>query len=902
MNPEDVARFPLPGTASPISLSFSPDDNILSYLHAEGGQLTRQLWGVDVNTMAKRQLVVPPNDGDTEENLSLEEKLRRERQRLHATGVTSFFWSSRGSANIRIMVPLQGNVYVQDGIDSSTLRIVYDKNAPGNGGVGAVDPQMSPDGSMVAFVKDGEIFVAPVEPVSEVQQAKANVAMLRAVQYGNPPPPAPAATAEAGANLRAPVQLTFFGRTNGVTHGLADFVAQEEMDRYRGFWWSLDSSKIAFTEVDERHIPSFRIMHQGKEDVGEGAQEDHHYPFAGKENPKVRLAVVPVDVEGIQSGQATSNPDSFQPVWMNIGGDAAANNGSGGGSASPAAGQNGGNGVGEGAATAALGGVEEGAHVGEIYLARVNWLQDGSLCAQVQNRAQTELRLLRLDAGTGEPTTLVKETSSVWVNLHHLLRSLPAPAFQQQQQQSPDKMGGSGMDVSSPSSPSSPSSSSSSPDGQAVASLSSSSVAGGDGSFSFIWASERSGFMHLYLYKYVPGADEAEEVRQITSGEWVVEFVVGVDQAKDVVYVMGTYDSPCERHLYAVPLTNPAGGPDGSAKPVRLTTTPCMHNVIMDHRLRRFVDVYSSLDQPAKMVLYALASNPYEPPTALQELHSAMDERVVALKPKLVPPEVISFRTRDGEADLFTAVYRPDVKVHGPGPYPTIVAVYGGPHVQWVSRSWGSTVDMRAQRLRDLGFLVLKCDNRGSFRRGLAFEAWVKWRMGSVEITDQEDCVHWAVKQGLADPARVGIYGWSYGGYATAMCLCKAPNTFRVGVSGAPVTAWDGYDTHYTERYMGTPMENPKGYRESSVLTHASKLEGKLMLVHGLIDENVHFRHTARLINALIAARKPYDLLIFPDERHSPRKLQDRVYMEQRISDYFVQHLVKDPPPQASHL
>ncbi|CAM9952741.1 unnamed protein product, partial [Hapterophycus canaliculatus] len=186
--------------------------------------------------------------------------------------------------------------------------------------------------------------------------------------------------------------------------------------------------------------------------------------------------------------------------------------------------------------------------------------------------------------------------------------------------------------------------------------------------------------------------------------------------------------------------------------------------------------------------------------------------------------------------------------------------------------------------------------------RGLAFEAWVKWRMGTVEITDQEDCVHWAVKKGLADPGRVGIYGWSYGGYATAMCLCKAPNTFRVGVSGAPVTAWDGYDTHYTERYMGTPTENAKGYRESSVLTHASKLEGKLMLVHGLIDENVHFRHTARLINALIAARKPYDLLLFPDERHSPRKLQacdlDRVYMEQRISDYFVQHLVKDPPPQ----
>eukprot|EP00904_Undaria_pinnatifida_P001376 jgi/Undpi1/11239/HiC_scaffold_30.g13537.m1 len=873
--------------------------------------------------MAKKQLVVPPNDGDTEENLSLEEKLRRERQRLHATGVTSFFWSSRGSTSIRIM----GNVYVQDGIDSSTLRVVYDKTAPGNGGVGAVDPQMSPDGRLVAFVKDGEIFVASVEPPPD-PHGRGNIFATAAATTAASPVAAgiernasplsstAGAAAAAAVLLPPPVQLTFGGCSKGVTHGLADFVAQEEMDRYRGFWWSLDSASIAFTEVDERHIPSFRIMHQGKDTVGDGAQEDHHYPFSGKANPKVRLAVVKVDADGIEAGRATTSAETFKPVWMDIGGAAPAEgatanggigedsvlpqgqaakampqtSGAGKGAVEAEAGRRGGagaglngdhrnrasgggvggggeggaaKGVGEGAGVAGAEG-EDGAEENEIYLARVNWLQDGSLCAQVQNRAQSELRLLRLDPRTGTPTTLVVEKSRIWINLHHLLRSLPAPAAQKAM----EKAGGA-MDV-----------------------------APGDGPLLFIWASERSGFMHLYLYQYVPGAEHAVQVRQITQGEWVVESVVGVDQAQDVVYVMGTYDSPCERHLYALPLTNPVGGRKGTTKPVRLTQTSCMHNVIMDHRLRRFVDVFSSLDQPARMVLYAISPNPYDPPVALQELHSAMDERVVALRPKLAPPEVISFRTRDGEADLFAAVYRPDVHAHGPGPYPCIVAVYGGPHVQWVSRSWGSTVDMRAQRLRDLGFLVLKCDNRGSFRRGLAFEAWVKWRMGTVEITDQEDCVQWAVKQGLADPARVGVYGWSYGGYATAMCLCKAPNTFRVGVSGAPVTAWDGYDTHYTERYMGSPTENAKGYKESSVLTHACKLQGKLMLVHGLIDENVHFRHTARLINALIAARKPYDLLIFPDERHSPRKLQDRVYMEQRISDYFVQHLVKDPPPQ----
>jgi dipeptidyl-peptidase-4 len=163
--------------------------------------------------------------------------------------------------------------------------------------------------------------------------------------------------------------------------------------------------------------------------------------------------------------------------------------------------------------------------------------------------------------------------------------------------------------------------------------------------------------------------------------------------------------------------------------------------------------------------------------------------------------------------------------------------------------------------------------------------------MGNIEVQDQVDGVKWLVDQGLTDPERVGVYGWSYGGYMSAMCLAQAPDTFKVAVAGAPVSHWDGYDTHYTERYMGTPQSNPEGYAVSSVLHHVENIRGRLMLVHGLIDENVHFRHTARLVNALIEARKHYDLLLFPDERHMPRKLADRVFMEENIRDYFLQHL-----------
>ncbi len=125
----------------------------------------------------------------------------------------------------------------------------------------------------------------------------------------------------------------------------------------------------------------------------------------------------------------------------------------------------------------------------------------------------------------------------------------------------------------------------------------------------------------------------------------------------------------------------------------------------------------------------------------------------------------------------------------------------------------------------------------------------------------------------------------------SAMCLAQAPETFKVAVAGAPVTHYDGYDTHYTERYMSTPQLNPDGYTQGSVMPYVDNLEGKLLLVHGLIDENVHFRHTARLIKALIKARKPYDLLLFPDERHSPRGLADRIYMEERVRDYFIENI-----------
>jgi len=306
------------------------------------------------------------------------------------------------------------------------------------------------------------------------------------------------------------------------------------------------------------------------------------------------------------------------------------------------------------------------------------------------------------------------------------------------------------------------------------------------------------------------------------------------------------------------------------------------------HSFRYFVDIHDSQRNPPQITFCSLGDG-----QAVCMIHrskiSPLDNRLERLSAS--PPELVEISAKDGTT-LHGAVYRPDREVYGNGPYKTLVSVYGGPHVQTVTKSWILTVDMRAQLFRAKGYLVLKLDNRGSARRGLAFEGAIQHKMGGIEIEDQVCGVKWLVQNQLADPERVGIYGWSYGGYMSAMALAKASDVFKAAVAGAPVTAWDGYDTHYTERYMGLIEENRDSYTtDSSVVFNVPRIKGRLFLIHGMIDENVHFQHTARLVKALNSASIEYDMLFFPNERHMPRGLQNRIYMERRIASFFDRNI-----------
>ncbi|WP_058835829.1 S9 family peptidase [Luteimonas abyssi] len=452
----------------------------------------------------------------------------------------------------------------------------------------------------------------------------------------------------------------------------------------------------------------------------------------------------------------------------------------------------------------------------DIYLARVQWRDPQRLTFQRQSRDQHTLELVEADLASGAQRTLLTETSDTWVPLHDNLHFLR--------------------------------------DGR------------------FVWGSERSGFEHLYV-----ASADGTQLQPLTSGDWVVDGLLAVDEDRGLVYFAGTRDGATQRHVYAVPLS---GG-----EITRLSRESGMHNASFARNASVWVDNWSNTTTPPRIDLLHADGRPIA--TLVENDLAQADHAYAPFRAAHLPTEFGTLPAADGTTPLHYSLIRPP----GFDParrYPVVVFVYGGPAAQTVLDSWPGRADaFYNQYLAQQGYVVFSLDNRGTPRRGQAFGGSLYRRQGTVEIDDQVAGVEWLRAQPWVDGARIGVHGWSNGGYMALMMLAKAPDTYACGVAGAPVTDWALYDTHYTERYMHLPADNVDGYREASVFTHAAGIRSDaLLLIHGMADDNVLFTNATQLMSTLQQAGTRFDLMTYPGAKHGLRGL-DALHRYRQSERFF---------------
>ena len=694
---------------------FSPDGKLVTYLQGKATNKDRlDIWAYDTTRRENRLLVDSAALVPEEGALSPEEEARRERARTSSlSGIVEYDFSADSR---RLLIPLNGDLYLYDltvTADRAVRRLTETAAAE-------TDARFSPRGRYVSFVRDQNLYVINLTSGEE-----------RAITKG-------------GAGV--------------ISFGMAEFIAQEEMDRSTGYWWSPDEAKIAYTRVDESPVDEVERFEIYAETVKVIRQR---YPAAGRANAKVDLFVANLTNAATEARELPA------------------------------------------------------AAAGDGYLARVNWLPDSrSLAVQRQARNQQFLELLRIDIETGTAKRLLEERSDTWIDLYEeltFLKSRPA----------------------------------------------------------FIWASARSGYKHLYLYDL-----DGRLIRPLTSGNWMVvgdageRAVEAVDEKRGLVYFTANRETPLERHLYSAPL-------DGSSDPLeverriqRLSTMPGWHSSVLSSNGQLWLDTYSNPDTPASLTLRRTDGRVIDVlvPNTLDASHPYAPFRAAHQR-----TEFGTLRAEDGQT-LYYQLITP-INFDPAKRYPVIVDVYGGPGNQRVRNAWGGfprgNEGFFRQYLAQQGYVVFTLDNRGSGFRGTAFEGALYRRMGSIEIEDQVRGVEFLRSLPYVDARRVGVFGWSYGGYMALMAMVRAPDYFTAGVAGAPVTDWRLYDTHYTERFMSTPTDNPDGYRDGMVMTHAKQLRGRLLVMHGMADDNVLFTHSTALFKTLQDLRKPFEVMPYPGSKHA---------------------------------
>ncbi len=690
----------------PTRVQPAPDGKTVLFLRSGPRSFVRNLYEFDVASGKERLLVTATQllDG-SEEKLTAEERARRERMRLAARGIASFELSEDGR---RILIPLSGRLFVVERSSGSVSEL------PDEGGP-AIDPRFSPDAKRVACVREGELFVIDVDRGRQKQLTR--------------------------------------GAGGSVTHGLSEFVAQEEMSRHHGFWWSPDSRRLVYQQTDTEGLEIMNIMDATRP---ERAPATWPYPRPGKRNASVRLGIVSA------KGGSTTWIDWDREAYE--------------------------------------------------YLAVVRWAKNAPLTLLVQNRTQTEQRLLAVDPRDGTTSTLLVERDEAWVEIDQVV-----PLW----------------------------------------------LADGSG---FLWTTDRRGFLEVELRNR-----DGSLKHVVTPSELAMRRLAGYRPKEGEVLVEASRD-PTESHLYLVPLDPARGGPR------RLTHEPGLHRGTLNASGTLYVDSASTLTGESWSVV---------------DLRHGSEHRLtsVAEQPGLEPR--LEFTTVGDDPSFHAVVVRPRDFVED-RKYPVIVHVYGGPTSQMVLKS--SSRYLLDQWMADQGYVVVAIDGRGTPHRGSRWWRVVKDNLARIPLDDQVRALALLVERYQElDTSRVGIYGWSFGGYLSAMAAMRAPDSFRAAVAGAPVVDWEDYDTHYTERYMDLPQDNAEGYRDANVLTFADRLERPLLLIHGTADDNVYFMHSLKLADALFRAGKPFEFLPLPGFTHMvPDPLVSR-RLYTRIMDFFELHLAPRP-------
>lgn len=383
----------------------------------------------------------------------------------------------------------------------------------------------------------------------------------------------------------------------------------------------------------------------------------------------------------------------------------------------------------------------------------------------------------------------------------------------------------------------------------------------------FIYQSERDGFNHLYLYD-----TNGKMLKQITKGNWMVLNVLGLDIQEENIFYTSTQASPTQVQTYKVNIQ--------SGKVTPITKENGVHSVKISADGQFAFDQYSNTNTPNVAQLLNLKNG------TKKVLLNAENPYVGFNMPKA---EIFTIKSADKTTDLYTRIIKP-TNFDPNKKYPVIVYVYGGPHAQLITDSWLGGARLWEYYMAQKGYILFTVDNRGSANRGFEFESVIHRQLGQAEMADQMEGISYLKSLPYVDQERIGVHGWSYGGFMTISLLLNQPDVFKVGVAGGPVTDWKFYEIMYGERYMDTPEENPNGYELTSVLDKANQLKSKLLIIHGAQDDVVVMQHSLEFIEQCIKNNIPVDYFLYPTHKHNVSG-KDRVHLMQKITQYFDDYL-----------